>query len=391
MLLSLLNTIEEAFTYAKILIHSYNPELYDKSITQETDVALYSWAVFQDRRVVARVIRMLVLMLACLKGLIFKKFSSHNKKLDKLIKDYITADLIVFVGGGYLRSQSGLTQALNFLMQLVMFRFALFSKAPKIVAPISFGPFAYSWQEKMAAKTLGKVNRVTVREDISYERLKMYGLKNVTLLTDLALFLQGVANDGTISGTVGFTIRSWLPSDQQKVLESSYVEALAKIAVEKQLQVRPIVQVDAVEYGDDDAVITKKLAGELVNRGVKVLPTITVKDVEHGIATYANIDFLLGMRMHSDILAAVSDTPFVAISYEHKAEGISKRLEVEECVIKCEVANSDNIYSALKSVYDNLDEYKRVIKGNVASVAVKERQQWVEMLKSIQVKERQSL
>ena len=83
----------------------------------------------------------------------------------------LTADLVVFPGGGYLRSKKGITQSLNLLMYLAIFYFAKLGRAKLLVAPISFGPFAYKWHERISAHVLKKSDVIMVREKISFEMI----------------------------------------------------------------------------------------------------------------------------------------------------------------------------------------------------------------------------
>src|SRR6185312_7874403 len=146
----------------------------------------------------------------------------------KLINDYRQADLILFVGGGSLRSQKGLAQSLNLLMIVFVYKFAKLFKSRIIVTPISFGPFAYKWQEKYSARTLKDLYLVSAREKYSYDILQKYKVNNLLLSTDYALLLNRKITKKSKSHKfiLGFTLRRWLPKDKQLKFENYCAEAI---------------------------------------------------------------------------------------------------------------------------------------------------------------------
>lgn len=356
MLEVLLAIIKLAHPDAKIIVHSFDSALQKILAVAKVDETLYSFCVFDNKSWVSRLFR-----ISCLFSFYFlNKFGLNffpHSRLQQLVNDYIQADRIIFVGGGYLRSQKGITQSLNLLMLAAMFKFASLSKAKTIVSPISFGPFAYKWQERLCAWLLKKFDFVSVREIYSYEVLKKY-LPAVVLLSDLALLTppsNRILNSEKL--VVGFTMRKWLRGvAAQAFLESSVVEALADFAQSTGAIIQPIVQVDAPEFGDQDLAVVKRMRQALVAKSVSVREIKKAVLVKEAKQIYAGIDMLLGMRMHSNILAATQGTPFIAISYEHKTEGIARDLGLEKFCVKAEKVNKQNILAMLNDLYVNRQE-----------------------------------
>ncbi len=372
--LAILTGLLETIQHKKnIIIHSADPYLH----AFKARPSLYTWAVFENRRPHVRIKRLFALFIHTSK---FKKYVTRFKSgtLHTLLEDYMTADVVVFVGGGYLRSQTGVKQTLNLMMLLSMFYVVKNLKAKKIVAPISIGPFAYKWQEKMTVKVLKNFDVVAVRERYSYNLLKRYKPKNILLSTDTSLFLNygETVKKPSNKFVLGFTIRKWLPILKQKRFEKYFHNTIIKFCKETGASIQPIVQVDAPEYGDLDRKITQKIADNLKKNKIHVLPIKKVKDLQHARNVYSSIDMLLGMRMHSNILAALCSTPFVAISYEYKTEGISNDLGVGNYCISIKKINDENLYALLKQAYSNRETIKKTMEKKIARLRLKEATRW---------------
>ncbi len=375
-LLSLLKDNED------IVIHSSDKSYGLKGLEFTIRPTIYDWTIFDDRRVISRVNRLVLTSLTYLAYSNFKMILRING-LENIVADYQSADLIVFVGGGYLRTQKGLTQSLNLIMNLLLFQFAKKSRAKKIIAPISFGPFAYRWQERLSANVLHGFDLVAVREKYSHEVLGKYKIKNLIKSVDLALFLdmkkskRVVANNEFI---LGFTIRKWLSKNEQEKFEQYFIDAIVAFSKGMDLTVLPIVQVDAPEYGDFDFELTLDIAEKLRKENVKVRPIKRIKNFEKDVKIYGEIDLLLGMRMHSNILAAIQGTPFVAISYEYKTEGIATDLGVAEYCIKVRDITYEKLHLLLKKASENRIHMISQMEKSLDEIRSKERKRWAEML-----------
>lgn len=366
----------------KLTIHSTEPHLYRPLFRNKISHTLYSWAVFDDIKFITRIKRICQLILNYV--LITNNIKHFGQGyLGSLINDFMSADVILFVGGGSIRSKKGIKQTLNLLMTLFIFQFAKISKAKKIVAPISFGPFGYKWQEKYSANVLSDLDIVAVRESISYNLLKKYKLANLISSSDSSFFLNArKRNENQKRGKVilGFTIREWLSSNLQKNFETEFTNSIEMFTKATNALIQPIIQVDAPRYGENDRLITKEIIAKLKKKGCKVLPIKHASDLKNAMTIYSEIDLLLGMRMHSNIIAASQGTPFVALSYEYKTEGIAEQLGMKNYCIKVKDANRRLIFAKLMKAYKNMKSLKRRIKNSILNIQSVEINRWKYLL-----------
>ncbi len=375
-LMSLVGLIRSTDKNGKIVLHSTDADLYDSQEFKHVFETLYSYAVLTKKDFFTRIVRLsTVVIFYFLFRFKLHRFLSFLKShpLYQTYLDYISADVIIGAGGGYLRSKTGFTQTLNFLMQIFMLHVSTVLGKRKLVAPISFGPFAYVWQEKLAAETLAQFDLVAIRESVSYELLKKYRLTNMVKSCDLAMLLPKKVRNSKIAPTIGFTIINWYPQkDQQKQLEKVYAQALEKLTKHTKLIIQPIIQVaNPVFKTENDTNTTHQVCKLLIKKGVQVKTPIMLKNLSHAQTIYGNLTLLLGMRMHSNILAAISGVPFVAVAYEHKTVGVARALKITN-YLDVENINAPLLYKKLKNAYTNQYSIKKSLIQQIDSIKLKE-------------------
>lgn len=181
---------------------------------------------------------------------------------------------------------------------------------------------------------------------------------------------------------LGLTIRKWFNDNNQAKLENSYLNALIKLSKKMKVTIQPIVQVNAPEYGDNDLLITKKVYRKLKANKVKVLNPKVISGLKNGLSIYSKIDLLLGMRMHSNILASILGKPFVAISYEHKTEGISRQLGLGKYCIKCDQVDENNLYNLLITACKNRHHLQKQMINSINKIRISESTKWKSIIES---------
>lgn len=377
---SLLGLLSLRFPDAKIVVHSYDPELHSQhGVIFKNSIC--SYVAFDDRRLWSRTVRSLGLALTFVAKLFNIDFI-FSSSLRDIMQDYNSADLIVFAGGGYMRSKPGLKQGLNLFLQLSHFVWAYLCKGRGygIVAPVSFGPFSYRFQEFLFAKILAKARVVITREHISFERLKLLGLANLVEMSDVALLHSPAQNGAQSKNLIGFTLRRWGTEQEQKLLEHEVVQAIVMLSQKYNGAFLPVVQVHAPEFGDDDLEVAERVAKKLRDAGLQVNEPIILNNVAHALSVYNGLDLVLGMRMHSNILAALAGTPFVAIAYEHKTQGIAKSLGVGDYVLSVNGLKANVLGDILIRAYDNLDDLRQTLRNALVGTTQKDAKAWIDVL-----------
>jgi len=287
----------------------------------------------------------------------------HLREVAKL---YQQADLIVPVGGGYLRSRKGLAMRFNVPLLLHPLLFGYLLRKPTVLYSQSVGPFQNRLEKLMVAFVLKRMTLILLREDTSVALLANLGVtSNVTRAVDSGFLLRSskeidirkrydIPADRLL---VGVTVRSWLKDEAQTAYEKAVANSLDTLVETAKAHIVFIPQVTAAK-GDDDRLVSSRVYDFMHHKEEAIL----VDDVpdHHRIkALYNDLDILLGTRFHSVIFSLTSLVPVLAIEYEHKTSGIMRDLKLENWVIKIEEVTSENLTKKLQELVQKQGYYRQ--------------------------------
>lgn len=269
------------------------------------------------------------------------------------------ADLVVSVGGGYLRGGADLPSDISVALLLFPLWAAQCFGVPVVFAPESYGPFGTRFQRAAARRVLGRAAVVSAREDISLRLLADEGVPERILRRDVdsAFAFSGRAERAwrTELGVPGdarlvlVTARDYLPAAQQSAFEAAVAAALGRVLADEHAHVVLAPQVTCAYHADDDRIVQRRIAALAAHPRLH-----SVEDAEithHEIMSlYAAADLMIGTRFHSVIFSLVAHVPVIAISYERKGRGIMRDLGLEHWVIDMADVTAEN----LGVLYDEL-------------------------------------
>lgn len=287
------------------------------------------------------------------------------RHLREVAKIYEQSDLIVPVGGGYIRSRKGLLNRLNIPLLLHPLLFGYLLGKPTILYAQSVGPFQNIIEKKIVAYILRRMTLIMLRENASLKLLESLGVtKNVSRAIDSGFLLKSkkrlnlhkLYHVPANKIIIGVTVRSWLAHEAQLNYEKAVANSLDKLVKTSNAHVLFIPQVTATK-GDDDRQ-TNCRVHDLMHY-TKGSTLIEDTPNHHEIkAIYDGLDILVGTRFHSVIFSLTSYVPVLAIEYEHKTSGIMHDLKLEGWVIKIEDATSENLTELLRKLVSQQGEYR---------------------------------
>lgn len=382
-LYSQVRLLEEIFDKPEIIIHSTAPNLQEKLWKYKVKPSISDLIAFKSRKTLVQIRQFIewIFVLIIVK-LRLNDWIRFNTEIQETLDDYRYADITLFVGNGAYRSQKGIKQSVYlFITLLPLFFSKLLSKAT-LVGPVSFGPFAYAWQAKLTALALSGVQSIQSRESISFRKMKSVGLKNLTQGQDTALFLNRLSNPKiSKSLTVGLTVRNWFTYIDQTTFENTLVDGLVQFAKEKEIIIQPYVQVHAPEHGDHDLEVATRVSLMLSQSGASVKSPIIIKDLKHAIKEFSCLWFMVGMRMHSNIIAATQGIPFVALEYEYKTLGIARSLDMQSFVVDCSDMDSKNLYDKLMKAHEFREMLSQKLLKKIKTINVVQKLNWKKILR----------
>lgn len=295
----------------------------------------------------------------------FGKDTYLPSHLRRVARAYAEADLIIPVGGGYIRSGHSLASSINLFLLLHPLYFSTIIKKPTILYTQSVGPFYRRIERKAVASILRKMNLVILREEISKKLLTELGvIDNVVRSVDSGFLLKskrsfglreklGINKDTML---VGVTVRKWLDKAQQHSYETAIARSIDYLIDKYGATIVFIPQVTATFHNDDDREASKDVYGLLKN---PEHAHVITNDIDHYDvkAMYDELDYIIGTRFHSVIFSLTSYVPAVAIEYEHKTSGIMLDLDLSEWVVKIEDSNPKMLEKKIDELIEKREEY----------------------------------
>lgn len=285
--------------------------------------------------------------------------------LAKVAAMYAESDLIVPVGGGYIRSRQGLANRFNIPLLLHPLWLGHVLKKPTVLYAQSMGPFQNGFERTLTAFVLKRMTLILLREDTSVKLLKSMGVSdNVRRAIDSGFLLKSVGplnirktyKIPTRKLLVGVTVRSWLVGEAQARYEQAVATTLDNIIESSKAHIIFIPQVTATK-GDDDRLVSTRVRDLMQHTTATTL--IADEPDHHRIkAIYDKLDILLGTRFHSVIFSLTSYVPVVAIEYEHKTSGIMHDLKLDKWVIAIEDVTAPKLSKLLKKLVKEQAQYR---------------------------------
>ncbi len=281
----------------------------------------------------------------------------------RLVAAVRQADAVFAMGGAYYYSYRKLAPGLTYLSHFTAIALAKLFGKPVVFLPQSYGPFQSRIAQSLFDWAVHAADFIFYREEITGEWMRKrypglahkYGFmpdlafnlehEDVLPQTRLTLSRAGTAlghmeqvlprfQKNMPAGRIGLTIRAWEASDRnQHDYLKALVEALSTLHQKHRMRIRVIVQVQDAKKREGDEWISRELALQLEQRlGKDAVELCTAQPYFKlpGICQlYQQCDFLIGMRLHSALLSFIAGRPAIVAGYQHKAEGILKKLGLD--------------------------------------------------------------
>ncbi len=272
---------------------------------------------------------------------------------------YLDADLVISTGGQFLTDiyfpdKLGVLWEHYFLSQL---------STPVVIYAQTLGPFERQPYRRMTKIVLNRAALIITRDRKSKEIVENMGVSTpVHFTADAAFGMDLQTNRDTPldvmdasdtlpdenDPTVSISVREWSHTTEDMSVDD-YAQTIANIGdwlveeknvnivfastctglagYDKDDRVMAGKIVELMQYGDRDEV--QILGGEYTPQGL--------------VEIYGQMDLHIGMRMHSNILAMMAETPTVAIQYQFKTEGLMEQFGLLDYMIDIDDLNQESL------------------------------------------------
>jgi colanic acid/amylovoran biosynthesis protein len=315
---------------------------------------------------------------------IFKRSSYRffGPKNREIMKEFCSADAVVFVPGGYLLTPHD--RHVHWLRHVSSLLIAHLLGKPVILYACSVGPFVGAHNRWLAKKTLNMANVIILREGISSKIISELGVRRprVYETIDAAFLLKGCDPEraavlfekyiGKRDGLrLGISVRPYdFPGDRNpEQKKRDYVGSMARLvdfAVENHgASVYFMPQGNGPGYNDIS--ISKDI---LASARRKDNITLIDEDLspQELKTLYGFMDVFVGVRMHANIFALGSRVPVLAVAYEPKTLGIMRMLGLEEFVVDIRSLDPGKLEPRLEKLIRQKERIKTHLSENLDDI-----------------------
>ncbi|MDH5174128.1 MAG: polysaccharide pyruvyl transferase CsaB [Elusimicrobiota bacterium] len=235
-------------------------------------------------------------------------------------------DLFVFGGGGLLQDLTGIW-SIYYYLGLILLGKLFFKKV--LLLSQGVGPIGRVISRRVTGIVLGLVDLITVRDELSkFELGKLNVNLSVSIVPDLVFNLNRFAFRKVASVNERPAIGVCLQGGGK---DERFIEVVREICDELVRRIEPKIVFIPFHKWED-----LKISEDMVTRSRNDYQLFLWQNVWDLFKIYDKIDLILGMRLHSIILACLLRKPFVAISlpkthilYDPKVEGFLELLGYE--------------------------------------------------------------
>lgn len=251
-------------------------------------------------------------------------------RMNSIIHQLKKSDLLVMGGGSLLQDATSPRSVIYYLGIVMMAK--LLGK-PVIFYAQGIGPITRTLSKRLIRSIVNRVDVITVRDEQSGEDLKSFGVVKapIHVTADPAVTINPQNVDTTFGKTI---IQKYKPHSTRPVMaisvrawknEQAYKTEIARFAdeaIRRGWDVFFLPMQNPADVGPSRDIL------ELMQESGAVLieEKMNFKQIFSFIGAS---QFVLGMRLHSVILAAVMSIPFAGVSYDPKMDRFVRRLNME--------------------------------------------------------------
>ena len=242
----------------------------------------------------------------------------------------LESDVLISGGGSLLQDVTSLKSLIYYLA--VIYTALIFGKKVQIYAQ-GIGPINSKIGQFLTKFALKKAEKITVRDVKSQELLLSWGIKSV-LVKDPVFELDLPKKNS--KGIVGVQLRKF-EGVNEKFLNKLAEEIFNRFSDKK------IVILSLQDNIDSD--ICDSFAQILKNKGITditVLKGLSVSDI---IDTISDLEYLIAMRFHANVIGIKAGVKTLAINYDPKVEKLAKEYNLP--LINLDDENFSNMFERL--------------------------------------------
>ena len=290
------------------------------------------------------------------------------KKFPQLTEAIRECDVMLVGGGGIIQDQSSI---LNFFYYAFQLWYAQRHHKPIVLNFVGVGPLKFSVSRWVLRRLTPKIQYAIVRDRKSQQQLIACGMdrERIYVAHDPVLNFPYSEVNLTTAGEYKtpyavVSLRRWfftnpfLPVfitrnlNRLKLFRRRYDRYMNQLAADfdAYLNNHPEMNLVMVSlYDGEDDIVSAGLKGRMKRADQVVLAPNGMEEPEY-LSIVQNANFVIGMRLHSLILASTLAKPFVALRYSTKVDEFTEQMGLRDYSIHVEHYDSKQLQSGLQAV-----------------------------------------
>lgn len=267
----------------------------------------------------------------------YKVKSVYSFDYLEVIKTISDSQLFISGGGSLLQDVTSFKSLLYYLLLLY---FAILLRKDVVIFAQGIGPLKSKLSSFLVRYALKSAKVVTVRDKVSEELLKSWGITSI--LVDDPVFSLQISNAEKQKNTVGIQLRSFAG------LNEKALESLANFVNETFCDKKIVL------YSLQDAIdleICQKFAKFLKFESVEIKYNLEIDDVIKELST---LETLIAMRFHAVLIALRAGVRVLPIVYDKKVRILSETAGLDFVELESLQGGTEHLDKCLKRL-ENID------------------------------------
>lgn len=302
------------------------------------------------------------------------------------------SDLLIIGGGGIIQDATSLGNLVFHLSRAVM---ALAMGTPYTFCGVGIGPLKRKISRKMTAMACARSMIVSVRDSESARLLASIGIDRAVVDGDLAHLLRLEKHPickelakcrESGKPLIGLSMRPLVGDFRRRKASTpafrSYLDKSARLAD------RMIEQYDAhivfiSMHPDQDDPLAERIAMRMrqPERLILVSGALTPGEIKSAIA---EIDLLIGTRLHAIILAACSNVPVIGIAYDEKIRAYLEELGLKRYLLEKDTWEVEAAAALASIALSESDRIRDLLRERIPIVAGRAKRAIVSAISSVE-------
>lgn len=288
-----------------------------------------------------------------------------------ITKELLSASLFISGGGGLMQDVTGPSSVIYYGTLL---KTAQMLGVPTMIYAQGIGPIHNEFNKKLTGHFFNKASAINVREIFSKNDLVSYGVpENKIKVTADPVLLMKYNNQERIreiitksglnpdQGIIGISIRPWKAWYERQL--KAFTSVIYQIARKYKLQILLIpfqLSSDLWLCKEAETCFNARPDSDV---NIKVLSeAITPKEML-GVIGYMRM--IVGMRLHSLIMAGVGHVPSLGIAYDPKVKHFSELAGFPYVQSVADLQDIEKVLPALEAILSDYENSKKLVQTNI--------------------------